>query len=119
MPLAVWRRTASRSWLRLSPENLTFGDVVETYLQEMVALGQGHNLEAFARDFRARGISLQGNSVRREEMPPPASAPYFVRWQWIRRQRRDGQPARSSGLDDSGSIDRIYHMFDHSFRLDA
>lgn len=109
----------ARTWLRLSANNLTYGDVVETYLEEMAALGQGHNLEAFARDFAARGIELRGTGAADQDLPPPASAPYLVRWEWIQRRRQGGQSGRSAAVEENGSYERVYRMFDHSFRLSA
>lgn len=107
----------ARSWLRLGPNNLTFGDFVETYLEEMVALGQGHNLEAFTRDFLARGIDVRRTATIDPDPPPPASAPYLVRWQWMQRRRHGDHPHRSAAAEGAGSYERIYKMFDHSFRV--
>ncbi|NIA70663.1 hypothetical protein HBA54_18860 [Pelagibius litoralis] len=117
----------ARTWRRLDPNNLSFADVAGTYLDAMAELGQGHNLEAFARDFLARGIDVPGINVPGinvggggrpvEDSPPPASAPYLVRWQWIQRRRRNLSDAQAGVPEGVDSYERVYRMFDHSFRL--
>lgn len=107
------------TWLRLRPDHMTFSDVAETFLDVMAELGQGHNREAFARNFLERGIEIGSGTRRSDDLPPPASAPYLVRWQWIRRRRQAAAVERSQAPDDIASFERVYAMFNHSFRLEV
>ncbi len=113
-------RALAQTWLRLRPDNLSFADAAGTYLDVMAELGQGDNLQAFARDFRARGIDIAGPGRQQQaltEPAPPASAPYLVRWQWLQRRRATGGASYAQKPETPDGYERVYRMFDHSFRL--
>lgn len=107
------------TWHRMSPAHFTYARFAETFLDVMAELGQGPNLPAFAENFLERGIDVIDSLEI--EMPPPRSAPYLVRWRWMRR-RAAGAGAESSvaaPLDTPAAYARVYGMFNHSFRLEV
>jgi hypothetical protein len=106
------------TWQRLSPAHLSFARVAETFLDVMAEIGQAHNLPAFAENFLERGIDVR--DTRQIAMSPPRSAPYLVRWRWMRRRATEGRldsMARATA-DVPAAYERVYGMFSHSFRLE-
>ena len=106
------------TWQRLSPAHLSFARVAEAFLDVMAEIGQAHNLPAFAENFLERGIDVR--DTRQIAMSPPRSAPYLVRWRWMRRRATEGRPdsmARATA-DVPAAYERVYGMFSHSFRLE-
>ena len=105
------------TWQRLRPAHLSFAAVAETFLGVMAEIGQAHNLPAFAENFLARGIEIRESTL--QQVPPPRSAPYLVRWKWMRRRAGDASAVETpqASLDDPDAYARVYGMFNHSFRV--
>ncbi|MPZ10101.1 MAG: hypothetical protein GEU89_07780 [Kiloniellaceae bacterium] len=106
------------TWQRLSPGHLSFARVAETFLDVMAEIGQAHNLPAFAENFLERGIDVR--ETQQVAMPPSRSAPYLVRWRWMRRRATEVRPDSTmrATLDVPEAYARVYGMFSHSFRLE-
>jgi len=106
-------------WQRMSPANFTFAGFAETFLDVMADLGQAPNLPAFAENFLERGIDVR--ETQTVESPPPRSAPYSVRWRWVRRRTAgalaESSPARSNDMPSAYA--RVYGMLNHSFRIEV
>lgn len=106
------------TWQRMSPANLSYARFAEAFQGVMADIGQRNNLPAFAENFLEREIGLRESVPR--EMPPPRSAPYLVRWKWMRRRATGAMSAQgSAATDDPDAYARVYGMFNHSFRLDV
>ena len=105
------------TWQRLSPAHMTFAGMAETFLEVMGGIGQAHNLPAFAENFLARGIDIREAPLL--DVPPPRSAPYVVRWRWMKRPATvtAAAEAPAASLDDPDAYARVYGMFNHSFRV--
>lgn len=105
------------SWQRLRPENFSYAGFAESFLNVMAEIGEAANLPAFAENFLERNIALSPAPAISDEMPPPRSAPYLVRWKWLRRHGLQGQTISPADSGDPDSYARVYGMMNHSFRL--
>lgn len=107
-------RALAMTWQRLSPENMSYAGFAEVFLDVMAELGQTANLPAFAENFLERDIALRAVPV---QVPPPRSAPYLVRWKWLRRNGPQPASASAAASGDPNAYARVYGMLNHSFRM--
>jgi len=105
------------TWQRLSPEHMSYAAFAAAFMEVMAEIGQRENLPAFAENFLERNIALSPAPLFSNEMPPPRSAPYLVRWKWLRRRGPQGRALSSAASDDPNAYARVYGMFNHSVRV--